>query len=922
MDQKIFCPAVEPLDDIPWTMTRKSLDDENHMGDEEENKEHSVTKNGGHKLNLGRQACDVTTEVKNSKVSDSIDLAGANANLMDIEKCLETTDGRQLQKSLDITEGKLSKNTSEMKPGEKIKVLEVKLSTKTKEVIEVKPAKEVIKVEQKVEPSQKTIYLFQIKPAKTSGNEVIQDKPFQFPKNNSDIPDVESSKKTDEHFTCKVSDEKGSKRSVDCAENSENQKASKKKLESIEDMFKKYISEEYLDFLDGSLSLDNCHDEKNPLSSQDLSGQQNDLSFEVQKIFHSSSSSEVAENSNSASSVQNDSEKLSENETSSVPSSSVQSCEEALVLLGDENVSGDFKRYSLRKRKSKSFKMYYDTDKWVEDQLDFMEEKVPYQLHTKQIKKHPTDEKLRKTEDSYRQSVTGNQNVQSFVEKCDSESKNEQLKAYKYVPRKPRSIQQTYMCMACHMDFKSEGDLELHRSLNVCYDMYRCVVCGDIFSSVENLCIHGAIHNVFFCSVCGRCYKTKTGLLRHQYDHTGYKPYSCSKCLSSYKTKNELAIHNVYHTGEMSFYCHVCSKGFPTIGQMKRHVTMHDTMDTDKEVDAILKASKTLDKTCANSLNSQELLQSRRKVHQDKAGSPEFVNDCQRNGSENHSQEKLDVSKTENEKLQPPFNYPSASEELDDNMQSQGSVAINADESNRNFQSRQSEEYQQKKEQGSVKSTFPIKKQSNEGEKKEPCEKISYCCSQCSKEFGSHMAYLYHKLIHNRDSVKKSHKCYKCPMVFYLESSLTSHQLIHKEPVKTVCETCGETFGNQLALVYHRAIHSYEKSSLKCSKCSKVFETMKQLDRHKETHSMNRKLFPCLTCGRTFQTRSGLARHIMDHTGERRYSCTVCEKKFKTNTQLRCHFSIHTGIRPYSCEICGKSFAIKSYLTAHLMGHK
>ncbi|XP_021354964.1 zinc finger protein 665-like [Mizuhopecten yessoensis] len=810
----------------------------------------------------------------------------------------------------------------EVTPSETVEIIEAKISKKTVGELEGKSSKKTAKVIE-VKPSNKNVAVLET---------LQQVSSYTRDGNKSDVE-------------CPISISREGEK--DHSNDNEND------METVEDLFKKYVPEEYLDFLDSSLPIDTCcefynniNDEKDvgpveplsksvPLNMSEKPQSELNNTEETQNSFPCSSSPVDVNIGHMKDLVDTKETFTNEQAASCPPLSAVQTSSvttEKARTLPRNDLNGDTeeqpKRYSLRQRKKKGFKIYDDTDEWC-DQLDFNVE------HTDNLKDHQqTYHNFGENENKYGQCK--NHNGQSVIQQRYNPTDGaEESMEYNYKPRKRKSAQSHY-CMACHMGFKSKGDLQMHKALNGCDDLYQCVVCCDFFSSIENLCIHGSIHNVFFCPICGRCYKTKPGLYRHQLDHTGSKPYSCEKCHSTYKTRNELVIHDRYHTGDMPFHCHQCWKGFPTQGQFKRHINMHATDDTVMDLETSFESLQCHEcKKCSNIFNSEELLRSHERVHDDTLEASDGASvDNSQNCSNKLEFDKLNIKNCED--FQPKADFVHQSLEREDDSQSQIFDLTQSEECGGDFQLKKCGVHRLEEHEDTFQSQSNVDQSKEYGDKfqvsgeiqrNEPVENVDsdkpfYKCTQCSKILKSHMAYLYHRLIHKRDALEKSYKCDKCPMIFHLESSLASHQLIHREPRPTMCDTCGKTFSNQLDLVYHRAVHDAEKGSFKCSKCPKVFQLVKQLARHTETHLKDRRQFPCEICDKIFKTRSGLARHNMDHTGERRYSCSMCTKKFKTSTQLRCHVAVHTGIRPYSCKICGKSFPIKSYLTSHFTTHK
>jgi len=50
-------------------------------------------------------------------------------------------------------------------------------------------------------------------------------------------------------------------------------------------------------------------------------------------------------------------------------------------------------------------------------------------------------------------------------------------------------------------------------------------------------------------SGCGKSFKTPSELTRHEFRHTGEKPYKCDQCDKSFVRNDDLKRHSFIHTG-------------------------------------------------------------------------------------------------------------------------------------------------------------------------------------------------------------------------------------------------------------------------------------------------------------------------------------------------------------------------------------
>ncbi|XP_068112083.1 zinc finger protein 154-like [Hyperolius riggenbachi] len=79
----------------------------------------------------------------------------------------------------------------------------------------------------------------------------------------------------------------------------------------------------------------------------------------------------------------------------------------------------------------------------------------------------------------------------------------------------------------------------------------------------------------YSCSICGKSFRVKSVLIRHEKVHTGEKPYECSQCGKSFAQKSDLAEHERIHTGEKPYPCPECGKSFAKKTNLARHLRMH-----------------------------------------------------------------------------------------------------------------------------------------------------------------------------------------------------------------------------------------------------------------------------------------------------------------------------------------------------------
>ena len=91
--------------------------------------------------------------------------------------------------------------------------------------------------------------------------------------------------------------------------------------------------------------------------------------------------------------------------------------------------------------------------------------------------------------------------------------------------------------------------------------------------------MHGVVENPsgFCCEICGKSYKQKKHMLRHQQSHTK-QDHKCNTCNSTLKTERNLTEHMDTSHSNKSYYCDQCEKSFKCKAYLKQHMKRHTTL--------------------------------------------------------------------------------------------------------------------------------------------------------------------------------------------------------------------------------------------------------------------------------------------------------------------------------------------------------
>lgn len=81
----------------------------------------------------------------------------------------------------------------------------------------------------------------------------------------------------------------------------------------------------------------------------------------------------------------------------------------------------------------------------------------------------------------------------------------------------------------------------------------------------------------FKCYECGKSFKRKSHLTRHQLLHSGQKPFGCELCSERFTRSENRARHVIQvHQQGSQYECTICQKQFGKLHAMQRHMKMHE----------------------------------------------------------------------------------------------------------------------------------------------------------------------------------------------------------------------------------------------------------------------------------------------------------------------------------------------------------
>ncbi|XP_073504925.1 zinc finger protein 646 [Phyllobates terribilis] len=396
---------------------------------------------------------------------------------------------------------------------------------------------------------------------------------------------------------------------------------------------------------------------------------------------------------------------------------------------------------------------------------------------------------------------------------------------------------------------------------------YQCQECGRSYRHAGSLFNHKKSHKTgqYHCSICDKTYRNLMALKNHQRTHYEAKRHACSQCGKTFKWRRQLFRHQIVHV--------------PQGSQLESRMSL----ETEE-------AKSIPDQQVVNSTNGHEASNSNE-------ANELASHSCEENSSD--VKEKRGARESSQSEEQHQREICGHTDHHDDHSlcihmskQERGKYKcsvctkefLNPIAMNTHLQTHSPEKHLQgvNFEQTFQSSQEPI---SHTGH----VEGNPFQCPTCNRGFSCARTLRLHQRTHEQLSSSLVSSTQR-PNNENKTSPSGEKFRNHKDRAsqgdrKYKCKQCGRSYLHASSLFNHQKTHSI--GVYKCPNCLKEFFNLLAFKNHLRIHRYN-----CKDCGKAFRNSSDLVAHSEVH-GEGSFTCSLCNKHFLCRSSLKNHERIH-----------------------------
>ncbi|CAJ0967253.1 unnamed protein product [Ranitomeya imitator] len=378
---------------------------------------------------------------------------------------------------------------------------------------------------------------------------------------------------------------------------------------------------------------------------------------------------------------------------------------------------------------------------------------------------------------------------------------------------------------------------------------YQCQECGRSYRHAGSLFNHKKSHKMgqYHCSICDKTYRNLMALKNHQRTHYEAKRHPCFQCGKTFKWRRQLFRHQIVHVPQGSQSDSRIPSGTEAKAiidqQVENSANGHEEFIFNNE-DVSNGANELETHSCEK--NSSDVLA---KSGARESSQSEKPRGCDISGYTDHHAGSLCSHKNTRES----GNYKCLGVNCEQTFQSSQELIINhtvhveekpfqCPTCNHGFScERTLRHHQRTHEQLSSSLVSSMQGPNNENQTLPLDEKFQNHKDQASQG-------------------ERKYKCKQCGRSYLHASSLFNHQKTHSIGVYK-CPNCLKEFFNLLAFKNHLRIHRYN-----CKECGKAFRNSSDLVAHSEMHEEGS--FTCSLCNKHFLCPSSLKNHQRIHENQ------------------------------------------------------